>query len=619
MKLTIATLVLLAQFVAAGPPPAPPAPKPGTGLIVGRVIDGDSAQPVAGALVFVRTGRDEMEPGTKVFSGTDGHFVLTSVPEGRLALWAAKPGYVRTEQLSDAETMLTVREGERRGDVILRLWKLGAITGRVVDEHGDPAVGVVMCVARRMWVAGRPQMGDTFTSETDDRGIFRFARLSPGEYLAFTLPRQSSVPATLAADKEAIAEAGLWIEPPGSRYGLRVDAFVVSIQSLPPQVRADGLYVYPAQYYSNAGDPGTARAVEVKSGQESAGIDFTLRPQRSVRVSGRAVAPDGPLDGVAVHLVPAGSAAFAPDRGGPTYSTMTDAAGRFAFPGVVPGAYQARVLKGPSSAVEAGVILFESGGAGLVVTSEPADSSAADKRRTEPTLHAAANVTVGDRSVDDVVLQVRRGVRLTGRLEFTGEPPPGRAALEAAGIELRSADGRTFEIGLEGWTLPDRRFETVELPPGRYVIHASPPPDWHVDAVLQNGRNVSDLPIDVGETPLSGFSIRFAPTTTHLTGTVSRIEDNAPVLVAAFPVDRTRWSDHGERPRFLKSARPDAAGAFAIDGLPPGEYFVGAFREVPFTDWKSPVMLDLISRTATRVGIAANERKSMTLTVARVP
>jgi hypothetical protein len=175
-----------------------------------------------------------------------------------------------------------------------------------------------------------------------------------------------------------------------------------------------------------------------------------------------------------------------------------------------------------------------------------------------------------------------------------------------------------FDIELGGWTMPDRRFETVELPPGRYVIHASSPPGWYPDAVLLNGKNVSDVPLDVSDTSLSGLAIRFATSTTQLAGTVSRTEDNAPVLIGAFPVDRSRWANHGESPRFLRSATPDSTGAFTIDGLPPGEYFIGAFREIPFTDWKSPPMLELIARTATRISLSANERKSVNLTVARL-
>ena len=45
---------------------------------------------------------------------------------------------------------------------------------------------------------------------------------------------------------------------------------------------------------------------------------------------------------------------------------------------------------------------------------------------------------------------------------------------------------------------------------------------------------------------------------------------------------------------------------------------VGAFRDVPFTDWKSPAMLEVIAATATRITMNAGEQKSVNLAVSRI-
>jgi len=618
----LATVFLLAQFAAAGPPQLPQAPpKTGTGLILGRVIDGGTSQPIAGALVQVLAMGAEP---VSVFTSADGQFLLTSVPAGTLALLAAKPGYVRdgAHQHYDEGLKLITTEGERRGDLTVRLWKLGAITGTVTDERGEPVVGLMMGVAAEKWIAGHRRLGtDAFAAQTDDRGVYRIAKLPPGEYVIYTMLNRSSAPASLAGDKQAMENAGLWIDAPGGRNALRVGSSIVGGSDvLHPQLRGDGLYVYAPMFYPGATQATGAKPIAVKSGDEIEGIDFTLRPQRGLTVSGQVTGPDGPLSNLPVNLVPAGSADFDTEQGGPLNSTVTDAAGRFRFLGVTPGAYQVRALKGPHENHAADVVLIDGAAdTGMVIAAESVPKPAVDPLRTEPTLYGNASVSVTDRSVDDVAIHVRRGVRLTGQLEFVGGKSPDAEALQNLRIIPAPADGRTLGWSLElyGWILPDGRFETVELPAGRYVLRTSDLRGWEFDATIWNGRDITDAPVDVGDTPLSGFAIRFATQTSQLSGSIGRSND-ANVIVAVFPVDRARWVNHGEAPRFMKSATPDRNGTFSIQGLPAGDYFICAFSEVPFADWQSPQMLDQISRSAVRVSLAAAQQKSVNLTIARL-
>jgi hypothetical protein len=621
---TLATLFLLAQFAAASPPqqgPQPPAVRPGTGLVVGRVIDGASSQPIAGAILQIRAN-DQFPGVVAVLTAADGQFVITSVPAGTLTLMVAKPGYVRDGAMSqwDDGIRLEMREGERVGDFTVRLWKRGSISGIVTDERGEPVAGVLVNAFRRVWMAGRPRLESyTDTAETDDRGVYRLPRLQPGDYVVGAGSSQASVSALLAVEKEVIQNTGIWIDPPGSRSGLRVDSSVIRVTRPPAQVRPDGLYVYPPVFHPGGSVPDGAKAITVKAGDEISGIDLTLSPQRSLRVSGRAMGPDGPLAHVPLHLVPASQAEFTRDDEPFGHGTLTDSAGRFMFLSVTPGSYQVRALKGPSLREEAGVILVSpDAGGGMVVAAERIDPAPApDSRRTELTLHGAVNVAVVDRSVEDVVLQVRRGVRLTGRIEFAD----GKPNFTGCGIAVLSADGRVPVTNLElfGWTMPDWTFETVELAPGRYLIDAFVPASWRVASVLLNGKNVVDTPFDIAETPLSGKAIRLTTKASQVTGTVNQGDArDEPIRVVAFPVDRTRWAGHGSAPRFLAEARPDRAGGFAIGGLPAGDYFISAFRDVPFTDWKSPAMLEAIAATATRITLTAGEQKSVNLAVSRI-
>lgn len=624
----LATLFLLAQFAAAGPPQQgsqPPPTKPGTGLIVGRVIDGASSQPIAGAILQIRANHEF--PGVvSVLTAADGQFVITSVPAGTLTLMAAKPGYVRDGAMPywDDGIRLEMREGERIGDFTVRLWKRGSISGVVTDERGEPVAGVLVTAFRRVWLAGRPRLeSGNDVAETDDRGVYRLSRLQPGDYVVGTRSSQASVPALLAGEKDLIQSAEIWIDPPGSRNGLRVDTSVLLVTRPPPQVRSDGLYVYPPVFYPDAPQADGGKAIAVKTGDEISGIDLRLSPQRSQRIAGRAIGPDGPLVHFPLHLIPTNHVDFTGEAALSDHRTLTDGAGRFLFVGVTPGSYRIGALKGPTINEEAGVIMVsDTGGGGAVLSAERVEAAApADSRRNEPTLYAFVNVSVADRSVEDVVLQVRRGVRLTGRIEFADRNAPAADELASFEITLRPADGRRpiANLDLAGWMLPDRTFQTVELPPGRYVIDATAPGGGRLDRVLLNGQNVVDTPFDIADTPISGIALRFTAKTSLLTGTVNQADaGDEPVRVVAFPADRTRWVGHGSAPRFLSETKPDRTGVFTIGGLPPGEYFISAFRAQAFADWKSPAMLEAIAATASRIIINAGEPKSVNLAVSRI-
>jgi hypothetical protein len=52
---------------------------------------------------------------------------------------------------------ITLADGERVGDIVVRMWKCAAITGIVTDEMGEPVVGVGVRVFRREFAGGRPR------------------------------------------------------------------------------------------------------------------------------------------------------------------------------------------------------------------------------------------------------------------------------------------------------------------------------------------------------------------------------------------------------------------------------------------------------------------------------
>jgi protocatechuate 3,4-dioxygenase beta subunit len=134
--------------------------------IAGRVLADDTGDPVANARVALTTA----VPGAAaVLTDHEGRFTLTA-PPSRVSIAASKSGYSRREiPLTAAEHSIEIR-----------LVRGAVISGRVVDELGEPILGA------RVFVEKATGQSDGFSGEvatqTDDRGEYRLGGLQPGTF-----------------------------------------------------------------------------------------------------------------------------------------------------------------------------------------------------------------------------------------------------------------------------------------------------------------------------------------------------------------------------------------------------------------------------------------------------
>jgi hypothetical protein len=637
-------------------------PAPATGFILGRVLEATTNEPVRDAIVQIATGAGDVDmmhhapsPDTQplgVMTDGDGQFVFTGLPGGSYRLWARRQGYQEAaygarRPKDDAGEPLILRAGEQRGDIVVRLWKYAAIAGVVTDEFGDPVVHAAVRAYARAIVAGHARLGmNVAHGTTDDRGVYRLSRLTPGDYIVGVIRSERSAPAALVdarqkleaeanrADAgkigEALSGAGAFVAPPGTSDSVRFgSAFLGLVPPVAPAA-ADGWMTYTTQFHSGVPGPGAARAIAVRSGDEVAGIDFRLRPVRTRSISGTISDADGPVARFPVRLLPADATEFEMEGLSPSHATLTDDAGRFVFPAVPAGDYVVRALRGVGGGVEAwagagveevsGGVVISSGNFAVVTASEPPPA------RAEPTRYATMPVSVGDRDVANVALSLNRGAPLSGAVEFAGRSDrPTAAALRAIGIVVEAIDGRTtgFEFEMTGRVDAEGRFETVGLPAGRYYVRVPRvPPGWTLESVQFAGRDVSDIAIDVANTPISGLTIRLTQQPAMFAGSVrasTAKDDLGRAMVVIFPVDRARWRDYGSTPRRLRDAGLASDGGFEIQGLPPGEYFAAAIPDDYVRDWRMPSLLEALARVATRVTISSGGRAPHMLTLTAVP
>ena len=638
----LAAILAAGHVVSAQSSAQPQKPGPRTGLILGRVVDAVSGAPVSGAVVqLVRTDRDDQFRLGAV-TGPDGQFMFAALQSGGFMLMARKPGHAPASigQTRPSEHMersfIELKPNERRGDVTVRMWKYTAITGRVVNEAGEPLIGVQVSAYRRVFKAGRPGLdAHEARGVTDDRGIYRISRLVPGDYVVGMIQNQRAVPASVideikraerAGDKaEAermngdLRRFGTWIDPPGSAGSMRIGTSYVEVDAPAPSIRADGIYIYSSLFYPGTPAMSAARVLSVGS-DELPGIDLTVRSTRAVSVSGTVMDGEQPAASFPVRLVPEESQALSGDWAGPQFTSMTDARGRYTFPVVPPGAYKLVAFRAQPAWVEATAIMFGDEGGGAVFATVEAPPSAA---APVPTRFAATNITVGERPVDAPALSLAAGVKVSGRVTFAGaspQPPP--AVLKNLVVVFESADARTKGMDFETTGKVDERgnFESVELPPGRYLLRTHPIGGWSIASAMVNARDASVTAFDLGSTPLGGVEIRFTDQPAVVSGSVmkeARAADGALRIVVLFPVDRAGWVDYGDTPRRLVEKPPDESGAFEIEAVPPGDYFIAAIGSDGLRDWREPATLERLSRQANRIRVAAGDRQSVSLTVIR--
>jgi hypothetical protein len=295
-----AFMAAMAASAALAQAPARDTPAPtGTAVIRGRVIAAAGQRPLA--KVEVRATAGAVRVNRVVVSDANGRYEIADLPAGRYIVSTNKQNYVRASY------------GERRplgpgapievaaGQIVTRidflLQRTAAITGRVVDEFGDPAPNVMVMPMRYVYVNGERRMQPSGPSAlTNDLGEYRVYGLLPGRYFVSATLRPTNG-GDDAADRTA----------------------------------------YLPTLYPGTGSPSEAQRFTVGPGQAISGINIPLLPVVGARVSGIALDVSGkPLMGSVnatsrgMNIGNAGFASIRPD-------------GTFTLNAVPPGEYTLRV------------------------------------------------------------------------------------------------------------------------------------------------------------------------------------------------------------------------------------------------------------------------------------
>jgi len=84
-------------------------------------------------------------------------------------------------------------------------------------------------------------------------------------------------------------------------------------------------------------------------------------------------------------------------------------------------------------------------------------------------------------------------------------------------------------------------------------------------------------------------------------------------FIIAFPTDRRLWTWGSRR---VIAVRPVSTGAFVIQPLPAGEYFLCAVTDLDTSEMYDPTILEPLSRAASKFTLAEGEQKVQNLKLA---
>jgi len=605
----------------------------GTGVIVGQVIDATSGRAVGGALVTldvsgttapaggaaVTSGAGAVPATQDVIADADGRFVFHDLPRATYNLSASSSGYFggpfgRIRPGGPGQT-IDLDTDQRITDAKIRIWRLGVITGAVTDENGEPIAGVTVRVLRRTVVSGRRRLTPASSTSTDDRGVYRFPALTPGDFIVAvpantaTLPTsivdeyaQSVVSQSRASTQPLVQDLSSSGAPSPAVAGYRLGNSQIQQTSAlsrlaPPPSESNRIFTYQTTFYSATTAVGQAQVISLASGEERAGIDLQMKLVPTARVSGTVTGSDGAaVPNIGLRLIPADARDWTDDTAYEAAATATDGQGRFTFLGVPAGQYLARVRRTSGRA---------GGPSGLTAT----------------LLTAEVPVSVGEADLADVAVPLRPGVRFSGRVEFEGTAPrPTADRLQQISVNVAPADGRNRDLPPAVRVSTDGQFTTPQYAPGQYIVTASSTSGpWVLKSIVVGNRDVSQMPLPLESGDVSGVIVTYTDRQTQLSGAIQgSSRPQLETLVVVFPASYQQWIDNGLSSRLGRSVRPGKTGTYTINNLPAGDYLIAALPDVLTNEWQDSAMLAGIARVASRVSIADGEKKTIDLSVSTI-
>ncbi|HEV7553714.1 MAG TPA: carboxypeptidase-like regulatory domain-containing protein [Candidatus Angelobacter sp.] len=489
---------------------------------------------------------DELESGqgyqSSINTDEKGHFEFADVPAGAYYVRAAHTGMVMKGSQPGNAQLIRLQGGQSQNLNLIML-PGSAITGRVLNEEGEPMQNVSVAAMRYIYTIAGRQLMEAKRATSDDKGEYRLFSLKPGSYLL------------MADTTQASYEDGT---------GFSVGVGTQRRAGAPRQDQK----IYAPTYYQNESSAEQAARIVLKPGEEIQ-ANFAL-----VRLAGHHIS--GKISGVVVSKSKdkaEQSRCFVmvrrPGSPFPVGFAVMGKDSTFDIGPIVPGKYTITAIEGQGESEGR-----TSGSRDVVVDSSDVTGVNISLHAGTASIHGMVRPE-GDAKLDYSKLFVV--LVPAGDTETSSEPTDVADSFShASAYSEVSKDGSI-------------KFEVVEpsTKPYQVVVTArgSGVEDWFTSKTLFGGKDVLESGFKIGDAEQRALEVVVSNKGALIEGTVLDAEKKpfANAEVMALPTDPRLRKRYG----LIQKTTADQLGHFKIRGVRPGEYVVLSLEdaeEQPFME-----------------------------------
>jgi hypothetical protein len=473
-------------------------------------------------------------PQQDVNADEHGQFSIPLPSSGAWLLVATARGYVTQayDEHQQFSSAIVLTPEAPTMNLRFRLAPEAVVTGIVLDEAGEPVRNAHLTLLTVPPVGPdlrTATMETRASSQTDDRGIYEFANVVPGDY-RITLQAQPWYAAAAQPRRFGPAEA--------------------------PQLDPPLDVTYPLTWFPGVDDPALAETLTIHGG-DTRQADFHLLPIPSIHLRivpppSTATATGRPTPSLPmVERVNQGGISFTP------VSVNLNQQGQFDVGGLAPGLYRIR-LQGQGSENRSALVEVTSGSIRTV------DLGASP---------AFANITVHFKGIEDAggnPAQVHLIDADTGQLAFPSN------------LEINSGDLRQRR---QPRTLASDR--VIQVPAGRYEVTLFGKPDIYLTGITAQSAEVTGriVKVHAGD---SRMTLHVATGHATLRG-VTTFADKPSVGAMVLLVPASLGDPTGIA--MLRRDQSNTDGSFDFEEVIPGQYILVAIDNGWQINWNDPSTL----------------------------
>jgi protocatechuate 3,4-dioxygenase beta subunit len=238
-------------------------------VIRGRILDAATGRGLPRAEVRAGPNAPQFPDNRIVMTDGDGRYEIKGLPAEIYMINVSKPNYVRAswgaERVEGPGKRITLADGQVLEKIDVQLSRAGVVTGKVVDEFGDPVTDVFVTAMHYQYIQGSRRLVQAGRGgATNDIGEYRVYGLTPGQYFISATLRSFTGPNSDSGDRSG----------------------------------------YAPTFYPGTGNVADAQRLTLAPGQTTSGINLTLLPIQTARIRGTAFDADGrPMSNMMINVM----------------------------------------------------------------------------------------------------------------------------------------------------------------------------------------------------------------------------------------------------------------------------------------------------------------------------